>query len=160
MKIMIVEDDQTIREMVGEALHRWGFETVIVEDLDQVLQVFVREKPHLVIMDINLPSYDGFYWCNQIREVSKVPLIFLSSRNTPMDMVMSMNTGGDDFIQKPFHTDVLIANINDFCIANYDCKREESRQMDGVVALPTPQNHEQELYVKLIRKFGVIMRCR
>src|SRR5690554_1856149 len=105
MKIMIVEDEQNIREMVGEALNKWGFEAIKVENFDQVLQVFLSEKPHLVIMDINLPSYDGFYWCNQIREVSKVPLIFLSSRNTPMDMVMSMNTGGDDFIQKPFHTD-------------------------------------------------------
>src|SRR5690554_3852921 len=103
MKIMIVEDEQTICELVVEALHKWGFETAVVEDFDQVLQVYIREKPHLIIMDINLPSFDGFYWCNQIREVSKVPLIFLSSRNTPMDMVMSMNTGGDDFIQKPFH---------------------------------------------------------
>lgn len=111
MKIMIVEDDQTIANMVAEALGKWGFETVQVEDFEQVLQDFLRENPHLVLMDINLPSFDGFYWCNKIREVSKVPIIFLSSRNTPMDMVMSMNMGGDDFIQKPFFTDVLVAKI-------------------------------------------------
>ena len=112
MKIMIVEDDPTIRDLVGEALVKWGFGIVKVEDFNQVMQLFAEEAPHLVLMDINLPLFDGYYWCNQIRNVSKVPLIFLSSRNTPMDMVMSMNMGGDDFIQKPFHTDVLIAKIN------------------------------------------------
>ncbi|WP_257348444.1 response regulator transcription factor [Pseudalkalibacillus decolorationis] len=112
MKIMIVEDDVTIRDMVAEALSKWGFETVKVEDFNQVLKMFLNENPHLVLMDINLPSFDGFYWCNKIRDVSKVPIIFLSSRNTPMDMVMSMNTGGDDFIQKPFYSDVLVAKIN------------------------------------------------
>ncbi|MCQ6561326.1 response regulator transcription factor [Paenibacillus mendelii] len=112
MKIMIVEDERTIGDMVAEALGKWGFETVQVEEFDQVLQLFVRENPHLVLMDINLPAFDGFYWCNQIREVSKVPILFISSRNTPIDMVMSMNMGGDDFIQKPFYTDVLVAKIN------------------------------------------------
>ncbi len=62
-------------------------------------------------MDINLPVYDGFYWCNKIRDISKVPIIFISSRNTPMDMVMSINMGGDDFIQKPFYEEVLITKI-------------------------------------------------
>ncbi|WLD94329.1 response regulator transcription factor [Alkalihalobacillus sp. AL-G] len=112
MKIMIVEDEKTIREMVAETIGKWGFETVQVADFDNVFRQFVREDPHLVLMDINLPSFDGFYWCNKIREVSKVPIIFLSSRNTPMDMVMSMNTGGDDYIQKPFYSDVLVAKIN------------------------------------------------
>lgn len=112
MKIMIVEDERTISEMVGETIEKWGFDTVKVADFDQVLSVFLKENPHLVLMDINLPSFDGFYWCNKIRESSKAPIIFLSSRNTPMDMVMAMNMGGDDFINKPFHTDVLMAKIN------------------------------------------------
>jgi len=112
MKIMIVEDDIVIRDLVGEALEKWGFEAVKITEFDQVLDVFLRTSPHLVIMDINLPSFDGFYWCNQIRKVSKAPMIFLSSRNTPMDMIMSMNMGGDDFVQKPFQTDVLVAKVN------------------------------------------------
>ncbi|WNR44118.1 response regulator transcription factor [Paenibacillus roseipurpureus] len=112
MKIMIVEDDIAIRDEVAEALRRWGFETVVVQQFDAVLTSYIQENPHLVLMDINLPAFDGFYWCRQIREVSKVPILFLSSRNTPMDMVMSMNMGGDDFIQKPFYTDVLVAKIN------------------------------------------------
>ncbi|MGA8942003.1 MAG: response regulator transcription factor [Thermoactinomyces sp.] len=111
MKIMIVEDDLTIRDLLGESIEKWGYKTVKIEDFGQVLQIFLKEKPHLVLMDINLPFFDGFYWCNKIREVSKVPIIFLSSRNTPMDMVMAMNLGGDDFIQKPFYEEVLIAKI-------------------------------------------------
>jgi len=107
-----VEDERTIREMVGETIEKWGFDTVKVEDFDQVLSVFLKENPHLVLLDINLPSFDGFYWCNKIRESSKTPIIFLSSRNTPMDMVMAMNMGGDDFVNKPFHTDVLMAKIS------------------------------------------------
>nr|WP_263480602.1 response regulator transcription factor [Bacillus thuringiensis] len=109
---MIVEDEKTIRDMLGETIEKWGFTTVKVEDFDQVLSIFLNNSPHLVLMDINLPSFDGFYWCNKMREISKTPIIFLSSRNTPMDMVMAMNMGGDDFINKPFHTDVLMAKIN------------------------------------------------
>lgn len=112
MKIMIVEDDSTIRDLVNESLKKWGFQTITVDNFDQILQQFLSSKPQLILMDINLPAYDGFYWCNQIREVSKVPIIFLSSRNTPLDMVMAMNMGGDDYIQKPFHMDVLIAKVS------------------------------------------------
>ncbi|EJS02897.1 response regulator transcription factor [Bacillus mycoides] len=112
MKIMIIEDERTIREMMAETIEKWGFDTVKVEDFDQVLSIFLKENPQLVLMDINLPSFDGFYWCNKIRESSKTPIIFLSSRNTPMDMIMAMNMGGDDFVNKPFHTDVLMAKIN------------------------------------------------
>jgi DNA-binding response OmpR family regulator len=111
VKIMIVEDDPIIREMLGETVNKWGFEAVLCDDFHRVLNIFLEEKPHLVVMDINLPVYDGYHWCNQIREVSKVPIIVLSSRNTPMDMVMAMNIGADDYIQKPFFNEVLIAKI-------------------------------------------------
>lgn len=111
MKIMIVEDEPIIRDMIGESIRKWGYETIILDDFSQVLEIFLKENPHLVLMDINLPVYDGFYWCNKIRDISKVPIIFISSRNTPMDMVMSMNMGGDDFIQKPFYEEVLITKI-------------------------------------------------
>ncbi|WP_307563561.1 response regulator transcription factor [Paenibacillus sp. V4I7] len=135
MKIMIVEDDKTIRDMVAEALGRWGFEMVIVEQFDTVLPFFIKENPHLVLMDINLPAFDGFYWCRQIRELSNVPILFISSRNTPMDMVMSMNMGGDDFIQKPFYMDVLVAKINALLRRTYSYMETSSNVMehDGVV---------------------------
>lgn len=111
MKIMIVEDDPAIREMLGETVHKWGFEAVLCDDFHRIVNIFIEEKPHLLLLDINLPVYDGFHWCKQIREISNVPIIFLSSRNTPMDMVMAMNMGADDFIQKPFYNEVLIAKM-------------------------------------------------
>lgn len=111
MKIMIVEDEPIIRDMIGESIRKWGYETIILDDFSQVLEIFLKENPHLVLMDINLTVYDGFYWCNKIRDISKVPIIFISSRNTPMDMVMAINMGGDDFIQKPFYEEVLITKI-------------------------------------------------
>lgn len=111
MKIMIIEDDPTIRELLGESVTRWGYEAVLCSDFRQVMDLFLRETPHLILMDINLPIYDGYYWCRRIREVSQVPILFLSSRDTPMDMVMAMSMGGDDFVQKPFFEEVLIAKI-------------------------------------------------
>lgn len=135
MKIMIVEDEQTIRDLVGENLEKWGLQTIKVEDFEHVLQVFLKEHPHLVLMDINLPSFDGFYWCGKIREVSKVPIIFLSSRQTPMDMVMAMNMGGDDFIQKPFYIDVLMAKVNALLRRTYSYSEGQTHVLEhnGVV---------------------------
>ncbi|MFE8698318.1 response regulator transcription factor [Cytobacillus sp. FJAT-53684] len=135
MKIMIIEDEATIRDMLGETIEKWGFNDVKVENFDDVLQVFLAENPHLILLDINLPSYDGFYWCNKIREVSKVPIIFISSRNTPMDMIMAMNMGGDDFIQKPFDTNVLMAKINALLRRSYSYIEAKSNVLehDGVI---------------------------
>lgn len=112
LKIMIVEDDETIRDLLLENVVKWGFEGIVVQDFQDVMQTFVQSEPHLVLLDINLPSYDGFYWCGKMREVSNVPIMFISSRDTRMDMVMAMNMGGDDYIQKPFYVDVLMAKIN------------------------------------------------
>ncbi|GAB1770670.1 response regulator transcription factor [Priestia megaterium] len=111
MKILIVEDDSKIYELVKEKFEQWSFEVVGVEDFQKVMEVFIGESPELVILDVNLPVYDGFYWCQQIRTVSKTPIVFLSSREHPMDIVMAMNVGADDYIQKPFNLDVLIAKV-------------------------------------------------
>lgn len=111
MKILIVEDDDKIYELVKEKFEQWSFEVAGVEDFQKVMEVFIGESPELVILDVNLPVYDGFYWCQQIRTVSKAPIIFLSSREHPMDIVMAMNVGADDYIQKPFNLDVLVAKV-------------------------------------------------
>lgn len=111
MKVMIVEDDKAIRELLAEALKRWNFDVVALETFEHILEDFLRERPQIILLDINLPIFDGFYWCNKIREISQVPIIFISSRESNMDMIMAMNMGGDDFIQKPFDTEVLIAKI-------------------------------------------------
>ena len=109
---MIVEDDQTISGLIADNLKKWQFDPVVVSDFNAVFDYFLQEKPHLVLLDINLPVFDGYYWVQKIREVSKVPVIFISSRNTNMDMVMAMNMGADDFLNKPFAMEVLIAKIN------------------------------------------------
>ncbi|WP_416433737.1 response regulator transcription factor [Priestia megaterium] len=111
MKILIVEDDDKIYELVKEKFEQWSFEVAGVEDFQKVMEVFIGESPELVILDVNLPVYDGFYWCQQIRTVSKAPIVFLSSREHPMDIVMAINVGADDYIQKPFNLDVLVAKV-------------------------------------------------
>ncbi|MEH7315367.1 response regulator transcription factor [Priestia megaterium] len=111
MKILIVEDDDKIYELVKEKFEQWSFEVAGVEDFQKVMEVFIAESPELVILDVNLPVYDGFYWCQQLRTVSKTPIVFLSSREHPMDIVMAMNVGADDYIQKPFNLDVLVAKV-------------------------------------------------
>lgn len=111
MTIYVVEDDLAIFNSLKERLSQWSFIVKGPADFHNVMGDFIKEKPHLVIMDIQLPAYDGFHWCREIRAISKVPIIFLSSRDHPMDMVMAMNMGADDYVQKPFHSDVLLAKI-------------------------------------------------
>ena len=111
-KIMIVEDDARIKEILLENIVRWGFDGKAVENFNDVFVEFSKYSPHLILMDINLPFFDGFYWCGKIREISKVPIIFVSSRNSNMDVIMAINMGGDDFIQKPFSLEILMAKIN------------------------------------------------
>ncbi len=111
MKIFIVEDDTAIFQSLKENFEKWGMQVSGPKIFQDVLSDFINEKPHLVIMDIQLPVYDGFHWCREIRSLSKVPIIFLSSRDHPLDMVMAMQMGADDYVQKPFHSDVLLAKI-------------------------------------------------
>lgn len=111
-KIMIVEDDPKLKEIVIENIRKWGFETWTVTDFSAVLKDFIKFEPHLLLMDINLPAFDGFYWCEKIRSISRVPIIFISSRGSNMDIIMAMNMGGDDYLQKPFSLEVLMAKMN------------------------------------------------
>lgn len=126
MKIMIVEDDETVRELVSESLQKWGFETIEVYDFKLVLDTFEKEQPHLVLLDITLPVFDGYYWVQKIREISKAPVIFISSRDTNADSIMSMNLGGDDYVTKPFSTDILIAKVNALLRRTYDYSKADN----------------------------------
>lgn len=110
-KIFLIEDDTTLFKEVKERLMQWSYDVYGVQDFGDILNEFTTIGPDLVIIDIQLPKYDGFHWCRMIRMHSNVPILFLSSRDHPADMVMSMQLGADDFIQKPFHFDVLIAKI-------------------------------------------------
>jgi DNA-binding response OmpR family regulator len=110
-KILIVEDDDVIAKVVSEHLDRWGFEVHCAQDFSNVLGDFVKFEPHLVLMDISLPFYNGYYWCAEIRKLSSTPVIFISSVSDNMNIVMAVNMGGDDFIPKPFDLEVLRVKI-------------------------------------------------
>ncbi|WP_026567589.1 response regulator transcription factor [Bacillus sp. UNC41MFS5] len=125
-KIMMIEDDEKIRQIVADTLKKWQYDVVEVTKFDQILMEFKQSEPHLVLLDINLPIVDGFYWCQQIRSFSKVPIIFLSSRNQNMDIIMAINMGGDDFIQKPFDLDILVAKISALIRRKYTYQEEEN----------------------------------
>ena len=125
-KILLVEDDPVIRQQVGKMLSEWGFEVVMVEDFMEVLTLFVQSEPHLVLMDIGLPLFNGYHWCQEIRKVSKVPIMFLSSRDQAMDIVMAINMGGDDFVTKPFDQNVLLAKIQGLLRRSYEFGKDQS----------------------------------
>lgn len=122
----MIEDDEKIRRIVADTLKKWQYDVVEVTQFDQVLTEFEQTSPHLILLDINLPVFDGYYWCQQIRSVSKVPIIFLSSRNQNMDIIMAINMGGDDFIQKPFDLDILLAKISALIRRKYTYQEEEN----------------------------------
>lgn len=108
---MIVEDDNKLRELIGRQLEKYGYSVVLPEDFSSLKAEFLKLSPQLILMDINLPYFDGFYWCRDIRTVSKVPIIFISARNSDMDQVLAIDNGGDDYITKPFSYDLLIAKV-------------------------------------------------
>lgn len=110
-KIMIVEDDEIIAKTMASHLEKWGYETVCVKDFKNVMSLFAQFKPHIVLMDISLPFFNGYHWCTQIRTISKVPVIFISSMSDNMNIVMAINMGGDDFITKPFDLNVVTAKV-------------------------------------------------
>lgn len=119
-RIFLVEDDETIARLIKKHLEKWEYEVSTVQDFGNVLVEFVACDPQLVLLDIRLPFYNGYHWCTQIRQASKVPIIFLSSVSDNMNIVMAMNMGADDFIPKPFDLEVLIAKVQALLRRSYD----------------------------------------
>ena len=119
-RILIVEDDRGIAQAVAEQAKLWDLETCCVEDFRDVMGAFAAFDPHLVLLDISLPAFDGYHWCSRIRQVSKVPVIFISSAADSMNIVMAMNLGADDFIAKPFDQNVLMAKVLALLRRTYD----------------------------------------
>lgn len=111
-KIMIIEDDRDIALLLKEHLNKFNYDVYIIENFDKIIDEFKNENPHLVLLDINLPVCDGFYWCNKIRMISSCPILFMSSRNADSDQIYAIMSGGDDYITKPFSTEVLVAKIS------------------------------------------------
>ena len=119
-KMLIVEDDPTIADEVAAQIAPWGIEAKKADDLRNVMQVFAKFQPHIVLLDISLPFFNGYHWCEQIRAVSKVPVIFISSASDNMNIVMAMNLGADDFVSKPFDMNVLTAKVRALLRRTYD----------------------------------------
>ncbi|MBC5787138.1 response regulator transcription factor [Clostridium facile] len=119
-RILIVEDDRGIASAVQQQISSWGLEAKCVEDFRNVLAEFSAYDPHLVLMDISLPFFNGYHWCSEIRKASKIPIVFLSSASDNMNLIMAINMGGDDFIPKPFDQSVLMAKIQAVLRRTYD----------------------------------------
>ncbi len=121
-KILIVEDDNVIADSIKKHLEKWEYQVHCVTDFKDVLKDVTSFKPELILLDITLPFYNGFYWCKEIRKLTKVPIIFISSADDKMNIVMAMDMGGDDFIAKPFDLTVLTAKINAMLRRSYSFK--------------------------------------
>lgn len=125
-KILIVEDDATISRLVAKNLTNWGYQVEEATDFQAVLEQIRQFQPHLLLLDITLPFFNGYYWCQEIRKESRLPIIFLSSHDQPMDIVMAINMGADDYVTKPFDMTVLLAKVQGLLRRTYDFVGEQS----------------------------------
>lgn len=121
-KIFVVDDSKIISEKLKQWLEKWGFEAILVDNFEKVIDIFKCENPDLVVMDIALPYYDGYFWTRKIRDLSNVPIIFLSSKEDTMNKIMAMEMGADDFVSKPFEMNLLLAKIKALLRRTYDYK--------------------------------------
>lgn len=125
-RILLVEDDRIISQLVAKNLTNWGYQVQEVQDFQTVLDQISNFQPHLILLDIGLPFFNGYYWCQEIRKTSRVPIMFLSSHDQPMDIVMAINMGADDYVTKPFEMTVLLAKIQGLLRRTYDFVGEQS----------------------------------
>lgn len=132
-RILIVEDDSTIAKMIKKHLISWGYEAVCSENFQNITEDFLSFNPQLVLLDLSLPFYNGFHWCQEIRKISKVPIIFISSASDNMNIVMAMNMGGDDFIAKPFDLNVLTAKIQAILRRSFNSNIKTALEYRGAV---------------------------
>ncbi|HFI0852258.1 TPA: response regulator transcription factor [Streptococcus suis] len=159
-KIFLVEDDKTISQLVAKNLTNWGYQVKEVKDFQTILKQIDDFQPHLIILDISLPFFNGYYWCQEIRKTSRVPIMFLSSHDQPMDIVMAINMGADDFVTKPFEMTVLLAKIQGLLRRTYDFVAEQSLLWFEEVALDlkTMQVSYTEAVEELTRNEFQILR--
>lgn len=140
-KIMIIEDDASIANLLSSHIEKYGYKTIVVNDFNNILDIFVEMNPHLVLLDINLPKYDGYYWCRKIRQLSIKPIILISARDSEMDQVLGIESGADDYITKPFYYDVVIAKIKSQLRRCYgafapEVSEERKLELEGLILYP------------------------
>lgn len=148
MRIYIIEDDAKIASLLAETLKKYQYEVQIVKNFEEIVEECLAFSPHLILLDINLPSYDGYYWCRQLRQYTKCPIIFISARSGEMDQVFALENGGDDFITKPFNYEIVLAKIKSHLRRTYG--EYSSRQEERTVPLGqlTLYLERMELHVK------------
>lgn len=132
-KIFIVEDELTIRTELKTLLEKYGYECITTDDFTSVLSAIEATSPHLILLDINLPHFDGYHICREIRSHSQIPIIIVTSRNSDVDELMSMNLGADDFITKPYHTQILLARIAALLKRSYQTDHKSQLEHNGVI---------------------------
>lgn len=133
--IFVVEDDSVIAEQMKKHLEKWGYRVTCASDFQNIVNEFADLKPELVLMDIGLPFYNGYYWCSQIRQISQVPIVFVSSAADNMNIVMAVNMGGDDFVVKPFEPEVLAAKVQAILRRTYTFRGQTNLMEYGGVVL-------------------------
>lgn len=149
--IMIVEDDNTIATSLKDELEKWQYEVTIATDFHAITEEFLTIRPQLVLLDITLPAFNGYHWCQEIRKVSEVPIIFITSKTDDMDMIMAIQMGADDYIQKPFQLSIVVAKIQALLRRTYSFNEQDDfLTIDQVVLKPNDltvsyQNEEMPL---------------
>ncbi|MBO3065919.1 MULTISPECIES: response regulator transcription factor [Staphylococcus] len=160
MDILLVEDDMTLFKELSEELEQWDFKVYGIDDFSNVMAKFEMVDPAIIIMDVKLPKYDGFYWTRKIRDISNTPILFLSSRDNPMDHVMSMELGADDYVQKPFNTSILIAKLQAIYRRVYQFSLEEKRVLtwqDATLDLSKDSISKDEAQIYLSKTEMIIL---
>lgn len=160
--VLIIEDDPKIAGLLKSHIERYGDRAVIAEDFEHVLQQFELLQPHVVLMDINLPSYDGYYWCRQIRSLSTCPILFISARSGKMDQVMALENGADDYITKPFEHEIVMAKIRSQLrrvYGDYATRHEERKvELHGLtIFLESMEMQLGEQKVQLTKKETILL---
>lgn len=163
-KIYIVEDDLSISTLLQEYIDKYGFEARAADNFEDIMIGFDEFNPNLVLLDVNLPKFDGFYWCRKIRQHSKIPIIFISARDSGMDQVMALESGADDYITKPFYYDVAIAKIKSQirrAFGDYAARSEERIvEIDSLKFYPERSEIEFKNEKLIITKReGILLEC-
>ncbi|MFC4713990.1 winged helix-turn-helix domain-containing protein [Planococcus dechangensis] len=161
-RIFIVEDDAKIAALLSDTLRKYHYRVETVTDFDRIVEEFLAFDPHLILLDINLPSYDGYYWCRQLRQQTTCPILFISARSGEMDQVFALENGGDDFITKPFHYEIVLAKIRSHlrrAYGEYAPKQEERTVRAGRLALYMErlELHCREMEIPLQKKESTIL---
>lgn len=161
-RIFIIEDDMKIASLLADTLRKYQYEVEIVQNFEEIVEECLDFAPHMILLDINLPSYDGYYWCRQLRQHTKCPIIFISARSGEMDQIFALENGGDDFITKPFNYEVVIAKIKSHLrrtYGEYSSRQEERTVQLGQMTLylERMELHLRDMEIPLQKKECIIL---